>query len=203
MSTELIRHRFTADEYHQMAEAGVLRDDDRVELIEGEIVDMTPVGPRHIAVVNRLTQALVKACGDRAIVQIQASIRLGPHSEPQLDAVLLRPRPDFYETAVPGPESVLLVIEVADSSLPYDRGVKLALYARAGIREVWLVDLTRNHVEVHREPTRDGYRRGETLDPWRPARAGGTSRREPLAGGPPRLSLTSSPIASARPNRPF
>jgi len=165
MSIQLIRHRFTADEYHQMAETGVLRDDDRVELIEGEIVDMTPIGPRHIAVVNRLTQALVRACGDRAIVQIQASIRLGPHSEPQPDVVLLRPRPDFYETAVPGPESVLLLIEVADTSLPYDRTVKLQLYARAGIREVWLVDLVRNHVEVHLEPVQDGYQRSETRGP--------------------------------------
>jgi Uma2 family endonuclease len=162
MSIQLIRHRFTADEYHQMAEAGVLRDDDRVELIEGEIVDMTPIGPRHGAVVDRLNQALVKACGGRAIVRVQGSIRLGLHSEPQPDIVLLRPRADFYETAVPGPESVLLLVEVADTSLPYDREVKLRLYARAGIREVWLVDLTRNQVEVHLEPAPDGYRRSET-----------------------------------------
>ena len=106
MAIQLTRHRFTADEYHQMAEAGVLRDDERVELIEGEVVDMTPIGPRHSAVVNRLNRALVKECGDRAIVQIQASIRLGLHSEPQPEVVLLRPRSDFYETAVPGPESV-------------------------------------------------------------------------------------------------
>ena len=165
MSIQLIRHRFTADEYHQMAEAGVLRDDDRVELIEGEIVDMTPIGPRHIAVVNRLTQALVKACGDRAIVQIQGSIRLGLHSEPQPDVVLLRPRPDHYETALPGPESVLLLIEVGDTSLAYDRGVKLRLYARAGIREVWLVDLEAHHIEVHLEPAQDGYRRSATRGP--------------------------------------
>jgi hypothetical protein len=168
MSIQLTRHRFTADEYHQMAEAGVLRDDDRVELIEGEIVDMTPIGPRHSAVVNRLTRALVRGCGDRAIVQIQASIRLGLYSEPQPDVALLRPRPDFYESATPGPESVLLLIEVADTSLLYDRGVKLRLYARAGIREVWLVDLVRNHVEVHCEPTQEGYQRSETHGPGDP-----------------------------------
>jgi Uma2 family endonuclease len=162
MSIQLIRHRFTADEYHQMAEAGVLRDDDRVELIEGEIVDMTPIGPRHSAVVNRLTHSLVRNCGDRAIVQVQGPIRLGLHSEPQPDVVLLRPRPDFYETAMPGPESVLLLIEVADTSLPYDRTVKLLLYARAGIREVWLVDLVRNQVEVHLDPAENGYRSSET-----------------------------------------
>lgn len=165
MSIQLIRHRFTADEYHRMAEAGVLRDDDRVELIEGEIVDMTPIGPRHGAVVNRLNHALTRSCGDRAIVQIQASIRLGLHSEPQPDVALLRPRADYYEKALPGPESVLLLIEVAETSLPYDRGLKLQLYARAAVPEVWLVDLVRNQVEVHREPTRDGYQRGETLGP--------------------------------------
>jgi Uma2 family endonuclease len=165
MSIQLIRHRFTADEYHQMAKAGVLRDDDRVELIEGEIVDMTPIGSRHGAVVDRLTHTLVRGCGDRAIVRIQGSIRLGPHSEPQPDVVLLTPRPDFYEAAVPGPESVLLLIEVADASLLYDRTVKLPLYARAGVREVWLVDLVGNHVEVHGDPAPDGYRRSETLGP--------------------------------------
>jgi Uma2 family endonuclease len=165
MTIPLTRHRFTADEYHQMAEAGVLRDDDRVELIEGEIVDMTPIGPRHGAVVDRLTHALVRACGDRAIVRIQGSVRLERHSEPQPDVVLLKPRPDYYERALPGPESVLLLIEVGDTSLPYDRGVKLRLYARAGIPEVWLVDLEANHVEVHLDPAPDGYRRSETRGP--------------------------------------
>ena len=165
MTIPLIRHRFTADEYHQMAEAGVLQDDDRVELIEGEIVDMTPIGSRHGAVVDRLNHALVRSCGDRAIVRIQGSIRLGLHSEPQPDVVLLRPRPDYYAAALPGAESVLLLIEVGDTSLAYDRGVKLRLYARAGVREVWLVDLEENHVEVHLEPTQDGYRRSETRGP--------------------------------------
>jgi Uma2 family endonuclease len=165
MTIPLTRHRFTADEYHQMAEAGVLRDDDRVELIEGEIVDLTPIGPRHGAVVDRLTHALVRRCGDRAIVRIQGSIRLGLHSEPQPDVVLLRPRPDYYETALPGPEHVLLLIEVGDASLAYDRGVKLRLYAHAGIPEVWVVDLETNRVEVHLEPARDGYRRSDTRGP--------------------------------------
>jgi Uma2 family endonuclease len=165
MPIELIRRRFTADEYHRMAEAGVLREHDRVELIEGEIVEMTPIDPRHGAVVDRLNHTLTRACGDRAIVRVQGSIRLGLRSEPQPDVVLLRPRSDFYETAVPGPESVLLLIEVAETSLPYDREIKLRLYARAGVPEVWLVDLVRNEVEIHREPTPEGYRRGETLGP--------------------------------------
>ena len=98
-------------------------------------------------------------------MRIQGSIRLGLHSEPQPDVVLLRPRPDFYERALPSPESVLLVIEVGDTSLPYDREVKLRLYARAGVPEVWLVDLEANCVEVHLEPVQDGYRRSETRGP--------------------------------------
>ena len=165
MSIELIRRRFTVDQYHQMSQVGVLRDDDRVELIDGEIVEMTPIGPRHGAVVDRLTRALVEGCGDRAIVRVQGSIRLGLHSEPQPDVVLLRPRRDFYQTALPGPESVLLLIEVAEASLPYDHGIKLRLYARAGVPEVWIVDLVRNRVEIHREPTPEGFSDANTLGP--------------------------------------
>ncbi|MGH7267794.1 MAG: Uma2 family endonuclease [Candidatus Rokuibacteriota bacterium] len=171
MSVQLIRHRFTVDEYHALGRAGVLTEDDRVELIEGEIVDMTPIGLRHAAAVNVLTRWLVAGCGVRAIVQIQGPLRLGPHSELQPDGVLLQPRDDFYRTAPPAVEDVLLLVEVADTSLPYDRTVKLPLYARVGLREVWLVDLVRDQVEVSRDPGPDGYRtiaahtRGERLVP--------------------------------------
>ncbi len=140
-----------------MAAAGVLSDDDRVELIDGEIVDMTPIGSRHMACVDRLNRLLTAACGDRAIVRVQGPIRLGPRSEPQPDVTLLRPRPDFYAEGHPGPDSVLVLVEVADTSLDLDRSVKLPLYARAGIREVWLVDLAASRVVVHRTPGPDGY----------------------------------------------
>lgn len=157
MSVQLTRHRFTWDDYHAMAAAGALKEDDRVELIEGEIVDMTPIGSRHAAVVDRLTHRLVMDCGARAIVRVQGPVRLGAHSEPQPDLLVLERRDDFYQDAPPTAGDVRLLIEVADSSLQYDQTVKLPLYARARVREVWLVDLVRNEVQVHREPTLSGF----------------------------------------------
>ncbi len=162
MSVQLIRHRFTVEEYYQMGRAGALRDDDRVELIEGEIVDMTPIGTRHMAAVNVLNRWLAIGCGARAIVQVQGPIGLGPDTEPQPDLAVLRARDDLYRTVRPGVADILLLIEVSDTSLPYDRGVKLSLYARAGVAEVWLVDLGGDKVEVYREPAADGYRHVET-----------------------------------------
>jgi len=162
MSVQLTRHRFTVDDYHAMAEAGALREDDRVELIEGEIVDMTPIGLRHMAAVDILTRRLTLGCGERAIVRVQGAIQLGPHSEPQPDLVVLKPRDDFYRTKAATADDVLLLIEVADSSLQFDRTVKLPLYARAGVPEVWLVDLVRDEVEVHGDPGPEGFRRTET-----------------------------------------
>jgi Uma2 family endonuclease len=162
MAVELIRHRFSAEEYYQMGRAGVLRDDDRVELIQGEIVDMTLIGTRHMAAVNVLNRWLAAGCGARAIVQVQGPIRIGADSEPQPDVTVLRARDDLYRTVRPGAADVLLLIEVSDTSLPYDRGVKLPLYARAGLSEVWIVDLEGAHVEMYREPFPDGYRQVET-----------------------------------------
>jgi Uma2 family endonuclease len=162
MAVQLVRHRFSVDDYHGMVRAGVLDEDDRVELIEGEIVDMTPIGLRHMAAVNVLTRALVTGCGERAIVQIQGPMPIGDRSEPQPDVVVLAPRADFYRQAPPGIGDVLLLVEVSDSSLPYDRGVKLPLYARSGIPEVWLVDLVRDRVEVYRTPGPEGYGAVET-----------------------------------------
>jgi Uma2 family endonuclease len=171
MSVQLTRHRFTWDDYHAMAAAGALKEGDRVELIEGEIVDMTPIGSRHAAVVDRLTRWLVMACGTRAIVRVQGPLRLGAHSEPQPDLLVLEPRDDFYRDAPPTADDVRLLIEVADSSLQYDQAVKLPLYSRAGVREFWLVDLVRDEVQVHREPTPGGFgfverrRRGASVEP--------------------------------------
>lgn len=158
MAVEVQRRLFTVDEYYEMARAGILREDDRVELIEGEIVQMTPIGSRHAACVDRLTRLLVQAAGDRAIVRVQGPVRLGDRSEPQPDVVLLKPRPDFYVTGHPGPADVILLVEIGDSSVGYDRDVKLPLYARAGVREVWIIDLAATRVEVYRAPTSEGYR---------------------------------------------
>ena len=152
----LMRHKLNVDDYYRMADAGILGEDDRVELIEGEIVDMAPIGQDHVGTVNSLAAALFRAFDDRAIVSVQNPIRLDVLSEPQPDFTVLRRRADFYRTGErAGPADVLLLIEVADSSLRFDRVVKLPLYAKAGIQEVWIVDLRQRVVDVHRAP-RDG-----------------------------------------------
>ena len=171
MGVPVARHRFTVKDFYRMAEVGILSQHDHVELLDGEIVDMTPIGSRHAACVNRLNSLLADLLGQRAIVSVQNPIDLGPDSEPQPDLAVLRPRADFYGEAHPGPEDILMVIEVADTSADFDRTVKLPLYARAGIREAWVVDLGSESVEVHQGPAERGYqsvealRRGQRLVP--------------------------------------
>lgn len=156
--------RFTVAEYHRMGETGILDEDDRVELLDGEIVEMTPIGPRHASVVDRTTRLFSRLVGERAMIRIQNPIDLAVlSSEPQPDVALLTPRVDFYATAHPRPEDVLLVVEVMDASAERDRRLKLPLYARAVIREVWLVDLGAERLEVHRQPEPDGYRQVHLL----------------------------------------
>lgn len=156
MAVPLLRHRFTVDEYHRMAEAGIFTEDDRVELIEGEIVEMTPIGRRHFLSVTTLNHLLVSAVGERALVSVQNPVHLTRDSEPLPDIAVLRRRPDYREVDV-GPDDVLLMIEVADTSVDYDRMVKVPLYGKAGIREVWLVDLPGEHLEAYRCPGAQGY----------------------------------------------
>jgi Uma2 family endonuclease len=152
------RHRLTVHDYHRMADAGIFGEDDRIELIDGDLIDMAPIGSEHAAVVNRLTEAFVLACAGRAIVSVQNPVRLDQSSEPQPDLAILRRQADFYATGGhPGPADILLLVEVADSSLRFDRTVKLPLYARAGIAELWIVDLQRRVVDVHRRPADDEY----------------------------------------------
>lgn len=150
------RRLLTVDEYHRMGEVGILTEDDRVELIEGELVAMAPVGSEHVAASNMLTRLLVRAVGDRGIVSVGNPVRLTRHSEPQPDFAILKPRDD-YRTTLPRPEDTMLAVEVANTSLDYDRKVKLALYARSGIPEVWIVNLAAVEVEVYRSPVADGY----------------------------------------------
>ena len=171
MSVQVVRRSFTVEEYYRMVEAGILSEDDRVELLEGEIVEMPPIGSRHASSVDRLNRLFSQRVGDRALVRVQNPVRLGPRTEPQPDLALLRPRPDYYAQAHPGPEDVFLVVEVGETSADFDREVKIPLYARAGISEVWLLDLGGGHVEVYRGPTVQGYRevrrvqRGQRLAP--------------------------------------
>jgi Uma2 family endonuclease len=171
MAATTTKRRVTADEYHRMVQTGLLREGDPVELIDGAVVVMHSIGPRHNACVAHANRALVRAAGDEAIVLPQGSVRLDLYYEPEPDLVLLRPRPDFYASRHAGPGDILLVVEVADTSLEYDREVKKPLYAAAGIPEYWLVDLNDNVVWRHRASERaryaavDRFERGQTIAP--------------------------------------
>lgn len=152
-------YRFTVDEYYRMAQAGIFHEDDHVELIEGEILKMAPIGSRHAGCVDSLNRKLSRALGDRAQIRVQNPVRLSARNEPEPDIAVLRPRDDEYRSGHPGPEDVLLIIEVADTSLDYDRDVKPALYAAAGIPEVWIADLHGEQISAHREPVNGSYQR--------------------------------------------
>lgn len=160
----LPRHAFTVRDYKRMAETGILRADARVELIDGEIIDMPPIVSRHAGTVNHLSRILQNAVGDLALVQVQNPIWLDEHSEPAPDIALLRPRADFYKSALPRPPDVLLIVEVADTTLRYDRTVKAPLYARHGIAEYWILDLERRQIERYREPHEVTYARVDRPD---------------------------------------
>ena len=152
------RHRLDVDAYHRMAEAGIFGETQRIELIDGDLIDMAPIGQGHAAVVGGLAEALFVACAGRAIVWPQNPVRFDRHSEVQPDLAVLRRRADFYATGErPGPGDVLLLVEVADSSLRFDQTVKLPLYARAAVPEVWIVDLQRRVVDVYRGPAGPAY----------------------------------------------
>ncbi len=158
------RHRITVDEYHHMAEVGLLAPDARVELIEGEIIDMPPIGIRHENAVDRLTRLLVLAVGERAIVRCQGSIQLGDFSQPQPDFALLAPREGDYAQRRATAADTLLVIEVSETTLRYDRQTKLPLYARHGIHELWIVDVRGRQLHVFRNPTGAAYEEVLSLD---------------------------------------
>jgi Uma2 family endonuclease len=151
------RRPLTVQEYHRMGEVGILSEDDRVELIEGQLIAMTPIGSDHHGTVIALTRLLVDAIGDRGMVSVQGPIRLDEVSEPEPDFAVLIPRNDSYRERTARPEEVLLIVEIAHSSLRYDRNIKIPLYARHNIPEVWIVDLVGNCVEVYREPEGDTY----------------------------------------------
>jgi len=153
------RHRITVDEYHRMAEVGLLAPDARVELIEGEIIDMAPIGREHSSIVDQLNRLFVRAVGDDAIVRVQGSVRLSNMSEPEPDVVLLKPRSDFYRNEFALAADTLLVIEVSDSTLRYDRDVKVPFYARHGVPEVWIVDVPNDQLLVYGSPSDGAYSR--------------------------------------------
>lgn len=163
MAAQPTRRAFSVAEYYQMGEAGILNEDDRVELIEGEIVEMPPIGSPHASCVRRMSQRLFEFVGTRALVSVQDPLRLSDRSEPVPDLMLLRPRADFYASAHPTAADVFLLIEVSDTTLAYDRGTKVPLYAREGVPEVWIADLKGKRVLVFREPSTAGYRDSHTM----------------------------------------
>lgn len=164
-------HRFSVADYYRMAESGVLKPDARVELLDGKITDMSPTGPFHGGLVKRLIRLFNKQAGGRWQVSAQDPVHLDDHSEPQPDLMLLKPRADDYTSHHPVPEDVLLLVEVSDTTLALDREQKLPLYGRAGIVEVWIVNLQEKTIENYREPNFSGYgsqrvaRRGESVAP--------------------------------------
>lgn len=169
MSVQIARRHFNVTEYYRMAETDILSESDRVELIEGEELEMSPIGSRHAACVDRLIQVLCLLVGKHFIVHMQNPFRLDEYSEPQPDLCLLQTRTDFYAQAHPTPADVLLVVEVADSSAGFDREVKVPLYAQASVPEVWLINLPAETVEICAQPSGGKYRkslelkRGETV----------------------------------------
>ena len=149
---------FTPEQYQLMDEAGVFPQGDRLELINGEIIQMSPIGRKHVACIIRLTKLMEQKLGDRAMVSAQNSILLPDKSQPQPDLAILKYRDDFYENGLPIPEDILLIIEVADSSIDYDRDVKAPLYAAAGIPEMWLFDVNQKLITGYSQPSPSGYK---------------------------------------------
>ena len=169
MTTGLLKRLFTVVEFNRMVEAGILAEDDRLELIRGEIVQMSPIGSRHASVVNRLNRLFFETFGQRVLPSIQNPVEADDYSQPQPDVCLLRPREDFYQSGHPQPADVFLLVEVAYSTVKSDREIKIPLYAEDGIAEVWLVDINQDCLEVYRQPSAAGYQdrhvwqRGQTL----------------------------------------
>ena len=162
MTVQIFRWQFTVADFTRMVEAGILAEDDRVELIDGEVRALSPIGPRHVAIVNRLNALLSRQVADRAIISVQNPIQLTNYTEPQPDIAVLRLCEDFYAQALPSPEDVLLVVEVAETSLEYDRDEKIPRYAQTRIPEVWLIDVEQATVTQYTQP--DGTRyRGEQI----------------------------------------
>jgi Uma2 family endonuclease len=158
MEVEVTRKRFTADEFHRMGEAGILGPEERLELLDGEIIEMSAMGHRHSVCVSRATTFLIRALGDRGVLRPQLPLRLTDWTEPQPDIVVLKPRADFYAKKKPTAQDALLVIEISDSTLTLDRNIKLPKYAAAGIQEVWIGDLVHDVLLVYRNPSGKIYK---------------------------------------------
>ena len=155
--------KFSLEEYHQMIHLGVFNENNSFELIKGEIFEMSPVGLRHASCVNKLNYLFAQNFSGQVIISVQNPIKLNNNSEPQPDIVLLKPREDFYASSHPTPDDIFLLIEVADSSIEYNRNIKLPLYAESKITEVWLIDLNNNLLEVYQNPQKNYYQNIQKL----------------------------------------
>jgi Uma2 family endonuclease len=164
MAVQITLRPISVSEYARMREAGILREDDRIELIAGEIRQMSPMGPLHAAIVRRLTALLVQMLGESAIVSVQSPIQLNDFSEPQPDIAVLRPSTDNYAQAHPTADDVLIVIEVADTTVEYDRKEKIPRYANASISEAWLVDISSQTIEQYTQPRQERYQNLRVLE---------------------------------------
>lgn len=162
-TSTLSTKKFNIKDYHQMIHVGILQEDDGIELIRGEIVEMSPVGFKHAACVKKLNSLFAKKLGDQVIIGVQDPIKLNDNSEPQPDLVLLKPCEDFYATQHPIPDDIFLLIEVADTSIEYDRSIKIPLYAESKIQEVWLIDLNQNFLEIYQNPQSNYYQNRQKL----------------------------------------
>lgn len=163
MTIQLLRKKFTVEQYHQMMDSGILTEGDRVELLQGEIIEMSPIGRQHAACVDRLTELFVGELSAKAIVRVQNPIQLSDRSEPQPDFAILQRRPDFYADSHPQPQDIFALVEVSDTTVEFDRTVKVPLYAKDNIAEVWIIDLNAGIVQVYREPSAMGYQQLQTF----------------------------------------
>lgn len=169
MPVKLLRRKFTVEQYHQMAQSGILKDEDRVELLKEKIFDMSPIGRHHAAYVKRLNALFNQRLADTVIVGVQKPVELANNSAPQPDIVMLLLCDDFYEAENPQLKDALLLVEVADTTIEFDREIKIYLYTSSGIYEVWVVDINEQCLEVYRQHSIKGYQiiqkycRGQSL----------------------------------------
>jgi Uma2 family endonuclease len=160
----ITKHKFNSQQYHLMAEAGVFDSESRIELIKGEIIQMSPIGKKHAVCVARLDRLLQRLLSNQAFIWVQSPVRLDNGSEPQPDLAILKLRDDFYEERLPIPEDILLIIEVSDSTIDYDLNIKMPLYAEFDIPEAWLIDVNEKTVTRFAKPSSSGYKSTESLD---------------------------------------
>lgn len=164
MAIQPIRRLINVEEYYSMAAAGILTEKDRVELIHGEILEMSPIGSKHASVVMRMNDVLKELIGKAAIINIQNPIRINDLNEPEPDVTLLKHKDDYYADRHPEPKDVEIIMEVSDSTYDYDKEIKLPLYASAGLPEYWIININKREIEIYKKPSGNGYKKMEIFN---------------------------------------